>query len=150
MCPRLQDNHNKIPCNILVLLRVSESHSSCLTLHPHGLYSGICNSPGQNIGVGICSLLQGIFPIQAQNLGLLHCRWILYQLSHQGNPRILKWVAYPFSSVSSQPRNRTGISCIAGGLFTSCTTRESLINYKLRVVQYIKGIVDVHSSMYWI
>ena len=40
-------------------------------------------------------------------------QWILYCLSHQGSPRILKWVAYPFSNRSSQPRNRTGVSCIA-------------------------------------
>ena len=33
--------------------------------------------------------------------------------------RILEWVAYPFSSGSSQPRNRTGVSCIAGGFFTN-------------------------------
>ena len=38
--------------------------------------------PGQNTGVGILSLLQGIFPTQGFNLGLLHCRQILYQLSH--------------------------------------------------------------------
>ena len=44
-------------------------------------------------------LLQGIFPTQGSNPGLLHCRWILYQLSHQGSPRILEWVVYPFSSV---------------------------------------------------
>ena len=31
----------------------------------------------------------------------------LYQLSHKGSPRILEWVAYPFSSRSSQPRNQT-------------------------------------------
>ena len=39
-------------------------------------------SPGQNTGVGSYSLLQGIFPTQESNLGLPHCRWILYQLSH--------------------------------------------------------------------
>ena len=44
-------------------------------------------------------------------------RWILYHLSHQGSPRILKWVAYPFSRGSSPSRNRTGVSCITGGLF---------------------------------
>ena len=42
-------------------------------------------SPGQNTGVGSLSLLQGIFPAQRLNLGLLHCRWILYQLSHKGS-----------------------------------------------------------------
>ena len=31
-------------------------------------------------------LLQGIFPTQESNPGLLHCRWILYQLSYQGSP----------------------------------------------------------------
>ena len=45
------------------------------------------NSLGQqNIGVGNCSLLQGIFPTQESNLGFLHCRQILYQLSYQGSP----------------------------------------------------------------
>ena len=46
-----------------------------------------------------------IFPAQGLNPGLLHCRWILYYLSHQGSPRILEWVTYPFSRGSSQPRN---------------------------------------------
>ena len=36
--------------------------------------------------MGSLSLLQGIFPTQELNRGLLHCRWILYQLSHQGSP----------------------------------------------------------------
>jgi len=42
--------------------------------------------------VGSLSLLQGIFPTQESNPGLPHCRWILYQLSYQGSPRILEWV----------------------------------------------------------
>ena len=48
-------------------------------------------------------LLQGIFSTQGSNPGLPYCRRILYQLSHQGSPRILEWVGYPFSSGSSQP-----------------------------------------------
>ena len=62
---------------------------------PHGLYSP-WNAPGQNTGMGSCFLLQGIFPTQGLNPGLLHCRWIPYQLSHKGSPRILEWVAFPF------------------------------------------------------
>ena len=61
------------------------------------------NSPGKNTGVGNLFLLQGIFPTQGSNPGLPHCRWILYHLSHKGSPRILEWVAYPFSSGSSWP-----------------------------------------------
>ena len=43
--------------------------------------------PGKpkNTAVGSLSLLLGIFPTQALNWGLLHCKWILYQLSYQGN-----------------------------------------------------------------
>ena len=41
----------------------------------------------KNIGVGSLSLLQQIFPTQESNWGLLHCRWILYQLSYQGSPQ---------------------------------------------------------------
>ena len=42
----------------------------------------------KNTGVGSLSLIQGIFPTQESNWGLLHCRWILYQLSHQGSPKL--------------------------------------------------------------
>ena len=63
----------------------SESHLVVSdSLRPHGLYSP-WNSPGQNTGVGSLSLLQGIFPTQGLNPGLLRCRQILYQLSHKIN-----------------------------------------------------------------
>ena len=95
-------------------LKWRESHSIvCDSLRPHGLYSP-WNPPGRNTGVGTVFLLQGIFPTQGSNTGLLHYRQIIYQLSHKGSPRILEWVAYPFSSRSSQPRNWTGVSWIAG------------------------------------
>ena len=65
-----------------------ESHSVVSnSLRLHGLYSP-WNSPGQNTGVGSLSLLQGIFPTQDLNLGLPHCRQILYQLSHKGSPNM--------------------------------------------------------------
>ena len=43
------------------------------------------DSPGKNTGMGCRSLLQGIFPTQESNPGLLHCRQILYWLSYKGN-----------------------------------------------------------------
>ena len=57
---------------------------------------------------GYHSLLQGIFPTQGSNPGLLHCRRTLYQLSHKGSPGILEWVAFSFSSRSSRPRIKLG------------------------------------------
>ena len=75
--------------------------------------------------MGSLSLLQGIFPTQGSNPGLLHCRWILYQLSHKGSPRILEWVTYHFYSGSSQPRDWTLVSRIAGGFFTNWAIREA-------------------------
>ena len=99
-----------------VKLKVAQS---CLTLCDPMDYSP-WNSPGQSTGGGSLSkLLQGIFPTQGSNPGLSHCRRILYQLSHKESPRILEWVAYPFSKGSSRPRNRTRVSCIAGRLFTN-------------------------------
>ena len=85
-------------------------------LWPHGLHSP-WNSPGQNTGVGSLSLLLGIFPIQGSNPSLPHCRRILYQLSHQENPRMLEWVTYPFSIGSSRPRNQAPV-LQADGFFT--------------------------------
>ena len=94
------------------------------SLWPRRLYC-LWNSPGHNTGVGSLSLLHGIFPNQGSNPGLWHCTRILYQLNHQGSPRILEWVAYPFSSKSSWPRNWNGVSCIAGGFFTNWAIREA-------------------------
>ena len=87
------------------LERESESGSVMLDfLRPQGLYSP-WNSLGQNPGVGSPSLLQQIFPTSILNPGLPLWRQIVYHLSYQGGPRILEWVAYPFSCGSSQPRN---------------------------------------------
>ena len=44
------------------------------------------DSPGKNTGVSCHALLQGIFPTQESNQGILHCRQTLYQLSYQGSP----------------------------------------------------------------
>ena len=93
---------------------------------PWTIYSS-WNSPGQNTGVGCCSLLQGIFPTQGSNPGLLHCRRILHQLSHKGSPRILEWEAYLLSSGSSWPRNQSRVSCISGGFFTNWAIKEALM-----------------------
>ena len=80
------------------------------------------DSPGKHTGVACHALLQGIFPTQGSNPGLPHCRQILYHLSHQGSPRKLEWVAYPFSRGSFQARNWTVVSCMR------CLTRIKLNN----------------------
>ena len=119
----------KIFCIISLIESESESRSVVSdSLWPHGLYKP-WNSPGQNTGVGILSLLQKIFPTQGSSPGLPHCRRILYQLSHKGSPRMLEWVAYLFTSGSSQPRNRSGVSCIAGRFFTNWAIREAQLTY---------------------
>ena len=73
----------------------SESES-CLvmsdSLQPWGL--GILQA--RTLEVGSLSLLQGIFPTQGSNPGLLHCR-ILYQLSYEGSPQQGYWSGFPFA-----------------------------------------------------
>ena len=67
----------------MVLGKVRESESRSVmsdSWQPCGLFSP-WNSPGQNTGVRNLSLLQGIFPTQGSNPGLLHCGRILYQLN---------------------------------------------------------------------
>ena len=86
--------------------------------------------------MGSCSLLQGIFLTQGLNPPLKYCRQILYHLSYQESPRILEWVAYPFSRGSSWPRNWTWVSCIPGKFFTSWAFREALFKNKLRHVTH--------------
>ena len=85
--------------------------------------------------MGSLFLLHGLFPTQGSNSGLPHCRWILYKVSHKGSPRTQEWLAYPFSSGLSWPRNQTGVSCIAGGLFNHWAIRE----VASQVAQWLKN-----------
>ena len=103
-------------------------------------------SPGKNTWMGCHALLQGIFPTQGPNPGLLHCRWSFFffffnHLSHKGRQRTPEWVAYPISWRTSWPRNWTRVSCIAGGLFANWATRvawELLESFSKRVDQWIQ------------
>ena len=104
-------------CNLNSPRTWNKDRVSCTQTHVHRV--------SDDIQVGSLSLLRGIFPTQGSNPGLPHCRRILYQLSHKASPRILEWVAYPCSSGSSQPRNRTRVSCIVGRLFTNWAIREA-------------------------
>ena len=69
-------------------------------------------SPGKNTGVGSHSLLQGIFQTQGSNLGLLHCRKILYWLSYEGwghtNYEIINWRWFQIVIF----RNKQDIMCV--------------------------------------
>ena len=73
-----------------------------------------CNSLNKNTGVGYHALLQGIFPTQVSNPGLLHCMWTLYHLSHRGSPK---------EPVASPPLQGTSVSQVTGRILTMIVTR---------------------------
>ena len=81
----------------LLLVGESERESCSVMSNSLGPHGYPWNSPGQNTGVSNCSLLQGIFPIQGSNPGLPTLQAASFQLSLQGSPRIMEWVAYPFA-----------------------------------------------------
>ena len=103
------------------------------------------NFPGKSPGVGCHFLLQGIFPTQGSNLGLLHCRQTLYRLSHQGSPM---WLASgPHSSASAQSRHGQGLSeCILSGLMT-----PNSYAYDSYPVPLSPGVLSclLHRSSHW-
>ena len=71
------------------------------SLWTHGLYSP-WNSPGYSNAVGTLSLLQGLFPTQGSNLGLLHCRRVLYQLNQIGvvsKKSVPNWRSWGFTPI---------------------------------------------------
>ena len=88
----------------------------------------------KNTGVGSLSLPQRIFLIQETSRSSRIQEFpiqespalqrILYKLNHKGSPRILEWVAYPFSRGTPHPRNWTGVSCIAGRFFANWAMAE--------------------------
>ena len=103
----------------------SESHSV--------MSDSLCNSPGQNTRVGSCSLLQGIFPAQGSNPGLLYCMWILYKLSKQGSPYI-----YIFSVVQLPSRVR---------LFATPWTAALQASLLLTISQSLPRFMSIASVM---
>ena len=48
--------------------------------------------------------------------------------SGNSQARILEWVTLSFSRGSSRPREQTWVSCIVGGFFTDCATKEALMS----------------------
>ena len=121
----------------------------------------------------------GDLPDQGWNLSIFHFRWILYPLSHQKvkvkvvqscptlfNPMdntvygilqatILEWVAIPFSRGSSQHRDRTQVSPITGGFFTSWAMREANISVSCSFVsnslmaQLVKNLPAMQETQVW-
>ena len=94
--------------------------------HLHtGAYWSPWNSPGQNTRVGSLSHLQGIFPTQGPKPGLLHCRWILYQLSYEGSPIPLEVRALlicpqrALGFISLKVSNSFNVVSLAGMCFTN-------------------------------
>ena len=124
---------------------ISKRKWTSLSRVQHGL-SSPSNSPGLNTGLGSLSLLQGIFPTQRLNPGFPPCRWILCKLRYQGGIRILEWIVYPFSSRSSQPRNRIRVSCIAGWFCTNWAIKEVLNSQSTRNKGKIKKQTN-HSKL---
>ena len=94
------------------------------SLWPHGLQPIrlLCpwDFPGKDIGVGHHAFLQGIFPTQGSNLGLLHCRQILYWLSYKESP--LSYMALLF-----QTHQRQNAFSLTKSQFLSVATQPLLI-----------------------
>ena len=125
LCPWASGKHWSYYSYVLCLVAQScPSPCKGMNCRPSGS-SVHGDSPGKHTGEGCHALLQGVFPTQGLNLGLLHCRQILCCLSHQGSPRILEWVANPFSRGSFQSRNQTRVSCIAVEFSTHWATRKA-------------------------
>ena len=89
------------------------------------------DSPGKKTGVGFHALLQGIFTTQGSNPGLLHCRQIFTISATREAHKY--WSEEPIPSPSG-PRNQTGVSCIAGGFYTSWATSEAPLRSYWRIL----------------
>ena len=79
----------------------------------------------------------------------LSCVWLLTIHTVHGilQVRILQRVAYPFSRGSSQPRNRTGVSCITGGFFTNWTIISWKIQFHARCLLPVGGRTKIQTQM---
>ena len=78
----------------LMLLRIFHAIASCISIH--------------------------LWKVKVAQSCLTLCNPMDYTVHGSLQARILEWVAFPFTRGSSQPRDRTQVSRIAGGFLTSC------------------------------
>ena len=81
-----QENWSGLPCPSPGALPNLGTEPRSPTLRANSLLPEPLGKP-KKTGVSSLSLLQGIFPTYGLNQDLLHCKWILYQLSYQGSPK---------------------------------------------------------------
>ena len=110
---------------------------------------------GINTGVVSHSLLQGIFPTQGLNLGLPHCRQILYQLSHQGSQKNTGVACHAFlQGIFSTQGSNPGLQH-SGRSLTDWATREAQRKWKslsriwLFVTPWTIQSMELSRSEYW-
>ena len=70
--------------------------------------------------------------VKVAQLCLIPCNRVDYTFHGILQARILKWVVFPFSRGSSQPRDQTQLSHIAGGFFTSWAIREAQLDMRVK------------------
>ena len=104
-------------------LREIERHEKCCCkAHPHkstiSVLHGLTSLPLWEAWGSEC--------VKVAQSCLTFCNPMDYTVHRILQARILEWLAFPFSRGSSQPRDWTQVSCIAGGFFTSWATREAL------------------------
>ena len=87
-----------------------------------------------------CHLGKKVFPVVkvAQSCPTL-CDPMDYRVYGILQARILEWVAFPFLRGSSQPRDQTQVSCIAGGLFTKWATSKCEVSESKAYPNKIRG-----------
>ena len=93
--------------------------------------------PGKNIGVSRHSFLQGIFLSQGFHLGLLHCRQILYHLSHQGSLTVGSWITESKMTLMTYTAEEQWRSC-PESCFSKDTTQKSAL-YIIHGFRYLQS-----------
>ena len=105
-------------CEMRTCEQLCRAFSKCGRLPPFLRWGTVVGPAAVGWVCGTRTLRAAWFSVVAAGLGFLYHPW-----SSPG--QVLEWVAFPFSRGSSQPRNGTQVSCIAGGFFTSWATREA-------------------------
>ena len=97
---------------------------SCLTLCdtmdcslPNSSVHG--DSPGKYSEVGCHALLQGIFPTQGSNTGLLHCRWVLYVLSYHIISQLQRKALLYMCKLYISKTGQNYVSLLLGNIWTN-------------------------------
>ena len=130
-------------CNVLISALQQSESATCIHISPFPWISFPFRSPWSIEYRVLCAIQRSEVKVKVVQSCLTLCNPMDYTVCGILQARILEWVAFPFCRGSSQPRDQTQVSCIAGGSLPAEPQGKPMLYSRFSLVIYF-----IHSGIY--